>query len=48
VIMAAQSCDADEAFELLVKMSQRANRKLRDIAASIVADAARGKAGETS
>ncbi|MDQ1445117.1 MAG: hypothetical protein QOI20_1581 [Acidimicrobiaceae bacterium] len=36
VLMAAQHCDAEEAFELLVRASQRENVKLRDIASRIV------------
>lgn len=38
ILMAAQGCDPDEAFELLVKASQRSNRKLRDVAQEIVAN----------
>ena len=36
ILMASQACDADEAFQLLVKASQRTNRKLRDIAQEMV------------
>lgn len=36
IIMARQRCDAEEAFELLRSASNRGNRKLRDIAQSIV------------
>ncbi|MDQ6724670.1 MAG: GAF and ANTAR domain-containing protein [Actinomycetota bacterium] len=36
ILMAAQGCTADEAFDLLVKASQRSNRKLRDIAVDMV------------
>ncbi|MDP9388778.1 MAG: GAF and ANTAR domain-containing protein [Actinomycetota bacterium] len=36
VIMAHSHCGADRAFDILVKASQRENRKLRDIAAEIV------------
>lgn len=36
VIMAARSCDADTAFETLIRQSQHENRKLRDIAAELV------------
>jgi AmiR/NasT family two-component response regulator len=39
MLMAAQRCSEDEAFELLVAASQRENVKLRDIATRIVADA---------
>ena len=34
--MAAGGRNADEAFQVLVRASQRENRKLRDIAAQIV------------
>lgn len=37
VIMARTPCSPDRAFDILVKASQRENRKLRDIAAGIVA-----------
>jgi GAF domain-containing protein len=36
MLMAAQHCDEDTAFELLVRASQRENVKLRDIASRIV------------
>jgi GAF domain-containing protein len=39
MLMAAQRCDEDTAFELLVRASQRENVKLREIAQRIVADA---------
>jgi GAF domain-containing protein len=35
VVMANRRCDADTAFAVLVKASQTANRKLRDIAADV-------------
>jgi GAF domain-containing protein len=38
MLMAAQRCDEDDAFELLVRASQRENVKLRDIAQRIVDD----------
>ncbi len=38
VLMAARHCSADHAFALLTQASQRTNRKLRDIAADIVAN----------
>ncbi len=38
ILMAAQGCTPDQAFDLLVKASQRSNRKLRDIAIEIVSD----------
>jgi GAF domain-containing protein len=37
ILMAAQGCDADEAFQILVRASQHQNRKLRAIASEIVA-----------
>jgi GAF domain-containing protein len=37
IIMSALGCAPDEAFDVLVKQSQRENRKLRDVAAEIVA-----------
>jgi GAF domain-containing protein len=40
VLMGAQRCSADEAFELLTRASQRENVKLRDIARRIVDNAA--------
>ncbi|MDQ6927463.1 MAG: GAF and ANTAR domain-containing protein [Actinomycetota bacterium] len=36
ILMARQSCTADEAFNVLRRASQRANRKLRDIAQELV------------
>ena len=45
VLMASQRCSADEAFQILVRASQRENRKLRDIAQEVVARAAGGPAG---
>jgi GAF domain-containing protein len=41
IIMNTTGCGPDEAFDVLVKQSQHANRKLRDIAADIVARAQR-------
>lgn len=37
IIMAQRRCDADQAFHTLVRASQATNRKLRDVAADIVA-----------
>ena len=37
ILMAQRRCDAAEAFNILAAASQRANRKLREIAAAIVA-----------
>lgn len=42
VLIAAQGCTADEAFDLLVKASQRENIKLREIASRIVGRASSG------
>lgn len=36
ILMGAQRCGADEAFQILVRASQRENRKLREIAEDIV------------
>jgi len=36
MLMSAQGCNEDEAFQLLMRASQRENRKLRDIAREIV------------
>jgi GAF domain-containing protein len=36
ILMGAQRCTADEAFQILVRASQRENRKLREIAEDIV------------
>jgi len=41
IIMNSLGCGPDEAFDVLVKQSQRENRKLRDVAAEIVARAQR-------
>lgn len=38
LIMASSQCDADEAFAILVRASQRENVKLREVAARIVED----------
>lgn len=39
MLMAAHRCSADEAFDMLRRRSQAENRKLRDLAADLVADA---------
>jgi GAF domain-containing protein len=41
IIMAGRRCDPDMAFNILVRASQRENRKLRDVAARIVESAAK-------
>jgi transcriptional regulator with GAF, ATPase, and Fis domain len=42
VVMAKQQCDADAAFAFLRSESQNSNRKLRDVAADVVALATEG------
>jgi GAF domain-containing protein len=39
IIMGQQRCDADQAFAILTKISQDSNRKVRDVAAALVARA---------
>ncbi len=41
ILMGRQRCTADEAFAQLVALSQRSNRKLRDVAQALVEDAQR-------
>ncbi|MBK5305390.1 MAG: GAF and ANTAR domain-containing protein [Frankiaceae bacterium] len=36
VLMGQRRCTADEAFDILVKLSQQSNRKLRDVAQALV------------
>lgn len=43
VVATMCACDPEEAFEFLRKRSQSLNRKLHDIAAEVVADAAHGR-----
>lgn len=43
MLMAQQRCDAQRAFRMLVAASQASNRKLRDLAAQLVAAAPRAK-----
>jgi GAF domain-containing protein len=43
VLMGARGCTEEEAFDLLVELSQTSNRKLRDVAEAVV-DSARGGA----
>lgn len=45
VLMAAQGCGPDEAFDTLRRASQRSNRKLRDIATEVVANAQQRRTG---
>ncbi len=39
IIMAQERCGAEQAFAILVDLSSRSNRKLRDIAETVVAEA---------
>ena len=39
IIMGSRRCTADDAFAILTKLSQDTNRKLRDVAAAVVASA---------
>jgi GAF domain-containing protein len=43
IIMGERRCTAEEAFGILTKVSQDTNRKLRDVAAALVARAAEGR-----
>jgi AmiR/NasT family two-component response regulator len=43
IVMAERRCTAEEAFGMLVKVSQDSNRKLRDVAAALVARVAEGR-----
>lgn len=43
ILMAARTCDADEAFRILVGLSQRSHRKLRDVAAALVEQTVAGR-----
>ena len=45
VLMGARRCSSEEAFNLLVTLSQDSNRKLRDVAQVIVDDATAGSGG---
>ena len=45
IIMAHKHCSPDEAFQVLVRASQRENRKLREIAELIVAHNEKGRSG---
>jgi GAF domain-containing protein len=46
IIMGGRRCSADEAFDILVKLSQSSNRKLRDVAEVLVAKAAASPEGQ--
>ncbi|MFL6136768.1 MAG: ANTAR domain-containing protein [Frankiaceae bacterium] len=41
ILMGARRCTAEEAFNILVSISQRSNRKLRDVAQALVDEAVR-------
>jgi len=41
IVMARHGCDADQAWQLLVKVSSTSNVKVREVAARIVAEVAR-------
>ena len=43
ILMGSRHCDADEAFRILVGLSQHSHRKLRDVAQAIVNEAVRQK-----
>jgi GAF domain-containing protein len=42
IIMGRRRCPSDEAFAILTRVSQNSNRKLRDVAAGLVAEALHG------
>ena len=44
ILMARQNCHANDAFDILRRASQRTNRKLRDVAAELVAGTTGGDA----
>ena len=48
ILMAAEGVSDDDAFLILVRASQRANRKLRDIAADVVSANASRAASQTT
>jgi GAF domain-containing protein len=45
ILMGSRHCTAEEAFDLLVDLSSKSHRKLRDVAAVVVEDALQGPAG---
>ncbi|MEE6257448.1 GAF and ANTAR domain-containing protein [Plantactinospora sonchi] len=45
IIMGERRCTADEAFALLVKVSQNSNRKVREVAAALVTQAGQPRSG---
>jgi transcriptional regulator with GAF, ATPase, and Fis domain len=42
ILMGQRGCDADEAFAILVRLSQQTNRKLRDVASLLVEKTVQG------
>ena len=44
IIMATHRCNPDDAFKTLVRLSQTSNRKLRDLAEGVVAEASKNPA----
>jgi GAF domain-containing protein len=42
ILMAGRRCGADEAFDILVRLSQQSHRKLRDVAAALVRETSEG------
>ena len=48
ILMGAQRCSPDEAFQILLRASQRENRKLREIANEIVARATTARPAQLS
>jgi GAF domain-containing protein len=47
ILMGARGCSADEAFDMLVHLSQKSHRKLRDVASALVDEATTGSAGSS-
>jgi AmiR/NasT family two-component response regulator len=43
IVMGSRRCTAEDAFAVLTKVSQETNRKPRDVAAALVANAAPGE-----
>jgi hypothetical protein len=46
MVMGERRCDADTAFDVLVKLSQDSNHKLRDVAQALVDEASADTVGE--
>ena len=47
ILMGAQRCSSDEAFQILVRVSQRENRKLREVAEDLVSRVQQAKGPAT-